>query len=98
MGTMGRLIPAAIGLCMSLGLYADELDRVRSLRAAGDILSLEVILQGMPAVAGSRILEVELEEEGGLLIYEIERLETAGRVREYQFNARNGELIRIEDD
>jgi uncharacterized membrane protein YkoI len=55
-------------------------------------------MQGMPKVAGSRILEVELEEKNGLLVYEIERLETGGRVREYQFNARNGELIGIEED
>jgi len=95
---MGRLILAVISLCVSAGLYANELDRVRSLRAAGDILSLDVIMQGMPKVAGSRIVEVELEEEGGLLIYEIERLEKGGRVREYRFNARSGELIGIEDE
>jgi uncharacterized membrane protein YkoI len=96
---MGRLILAALCLCLSTtGLHADELDRVRSLRASGDILSLEVIMQGMPKVASSRILEVELEEKGDLLIYEIERLETGGRVREYQFNARSGELLRIEDE
>jgi uncharacterized membrane protein YkoI len=95
---MGRLILAALSLCLSLGVHADDLDRVRSLRATGDILSLEVILQGMPKVEVSRILEVELEEKGGLLIYEIERLEAAGRVREYQFNARSGELISVEDD
>ena len=57
-----------------------------------------MILRGMPKVAGSRILEVELEEQDGLLVYEIERLEAAGRVREYQFNARSGELIGVEDD
>jgi uncharacterized membrane protein YkoI len=96
---MGRLILAALCLyLLSMGVHADELDRVRSLRASGDILSLDVILRGMPHIAGSRILEVELEEKGALLIYEIERLETGGRVREYQFNARSGELVGIEDD
>jgi uncharacterized membrane protein YkoI len=96
---MGRLILAALCLCLSTtGLHADELDRVRSLRASGEILSLDVILRGMPYVPGSRILEVELEEEDGLLVYEIERLEAGGRVREYQFNARSGKLLRIEDD
>lgn len=95
---MGRLILLAISLCVSAGLHADELDRVRSLRASGDILSLDVIMQGMPKAADSRIVEVDLEEKNGLLIYEIERLETGGRVREYQFNARNGELIGIEDE
>jgi uncharacterized membrane protein YkoI len=95
---MGRLILVAICLCLSTAPYADELDRVRSLRASGDILALDVILQGMPKVAGSRILEVELEEKGGLMIYEIERLEAGGRVREYRFNAHSGELIGVGDE
>lgn len=98
MGTLGRLIPGAIGLCLALGLQAGELDRVRSLRTSGDILALDVILQGLPRVDDSRILEVELEQEDGLLIYQIERLETGGRVREYRFNARSGELIGIGDE
>jgi hypothetical protein len=98
MGTLGRLIPGALGLCLALGLHAEELDRVRSLRTSGDILALDVILQGLPRVADRRILEVELEQEDGLLIYQIERLETAGRVREYRFNARSGELIDVGDE
>jgi uncharacterized membrane protein YkoI len=95
---MGRLILASICLWLSTLTYADELDRVRDLRASGKILALDVILQGMPKVPGSRILEVELEEKGGLMIYEIERLEAGGRVREYRFNARSGELIGVGDD
>jgi uncharacterized membrane protein YkoI len=95
---MGRLILAAICLWLSTLAYADELDRVRDLRAAGKIQALDVILQGMPKVAGSRILEVELEEKGGLMVYEIERLEAGGRVREYRFNARSGELIDVGDE
>jgi uncharacterized membrane protein YkoI len=95
---MGRLILASICLWLSTLTYADELDRVRDLRASGKILALDVILQGMPKVPGSRILEVELEEKGGLMIYEIERLEAGGRVREYRFNARSGELISVGDE
>jgi len=87
-----------IGLCLSVVVQADELDRVRSLRASGDILALDTILKGMPAVEASRLLEVELEEKGNMLIYEIERLEGAGRVRKYTFNARSGELISVEDE
>lgn len=98
MGTLGRLISGTLGLCLALGALADDLDRVRSLRSSGEILALDVILQGLPQVAGSRILEVELEQEDGLLIYQIERLESAGRVREYRFNARSGELIDVGDE
>jgi uncharacterized membrane protein YkoI len=104
MGTLGRLTRArlalgALGLCLALGLSADDdLDRVRRLRASGEILALEVILQGLPEAAGSRILEVELEEEGGRLTYQIERLEAGGRVREYRIDARTGERLGFEDE
>jgi uncharacterized membrane protein YkoI len=98
MGTLGRLILGATSLCLALGPQAEDLDRVRSLRISGEILPLDVILQGLPRATDSRILEVELEQEGGLLIYQIERLETAGRVREYRFNARSGELIDVGDE
>ncbi|MGD2137389.1 MAG: PepSY domain-containing protein [Gammaproteobacteria bacterium] len=104
MGTLGRLIRealllGALGLCLAPGLPADDdLERVRSLRASGDILALEAIVESLPDAAVSRILEVELGEEGGLLIYEIERLEPGGRVREYRINARTGELVGVEDD
>jgi len=98
MGTLGRLISGTVGLCVALGAQAEDLDRVRSLRSSGDILALDVILQGLPRVADSRILEVELEQEDGLLIYQVERLEAGGRVREYRFDARSGELIDVGDE
>ena len=93
MGWQGRLIAPALVLCLA-SVQADELERVRNLRASGDIQALEQILAALPAVAGSRILEVGLEEEHGLLIYEIERLEAAGQVREYRIDARTGARIR----
>lgn len=93
MGWQGRLIAPLLVLCLT-SAQADELERVRSLRASGDILALEAILAVLPPVAGSRILEVGLEEEHGVLIYEVERLEAAGQVREYRINARTGERIR----
>jgi uncharacterized membrane protein YkoI len=67
---------------------------MRRLRAAGDILALEVVLERLPGGRGSRILEVGLEEENGVLVYEIERLEAAGQVREYRIDARTGEWVR----
>jgi uncharacterized membrane protein YkoI len=98
MGTQGKLIAIALFLGLAAGLQAGELDRVRRLRSSGDILALEVILRALPRVSGSRVLEVELEEEGGRLIYHVERLETGGRVREYRINARSGELTGSEDE
>jgi uncharacterized membrane protein YkoI len=97
MGWQRRLSAAALVLCLA-SAQADELERVRGLRSSGDILALEAILAVLPVVAGSRILEVGLEEQHGLLIYEIERLEGAGQVREYRIDARTGERIRRGDE
>ena len=63
----------------------------------GDILPLETILQKLPPDSG-KVLEVELEHEHGQLVYEIELLNSDGRVKEYLFNAMDGELLGIENE
>lgn len=99
MGSLGRLIPTVLLVCIAASSRAGELDRVRDLRASGDILALEAILESLPGGASSnRVLEAELEEADGMLIYEIELLDAGGRVREYRVNARNGKVLQIEDE
>lgn len=102
MGTLGRLNTQLAILLLGLGLVAvvpaDDQQRARELRAAGDILALEEILDRLPAQQGARVVEVEIEEKGGRVIYEIERLEGEGRLREYKFDARSGELLTVEDE
>ena len=44
------------------------------------------------------VIEVELESKRGALIYEIKVLTQGGRVREVKIDARNGKVIKIEDD
>ncbi len=104
MGAMGRLrrrrswVWLLPGLCLAGVLYATDLDRIRHLRATGEILALEKILARLPRLKGARILEVELKEKHGLIIYEIERLEEHGQIREYKFNAHSGELLEVEKE
>jgi uncharacterized membrane protein YkoI len=45
---------------------------------------------------GSRVLEVELEEEHGRYSYEMEVLTAQGVVRELELDARTGELLQDE--
>jgi len=89
---------ALVLLCIALAAVADELDhdRVKTLRDQGEILPLSTILQNEPRLNGARILEVELENEDGRLVYEIEYLAANQHKQEVYVDARSGELLAYE--
>lgn len=87
-----------IGLPGMLGLtqfvYADNDEHtVRQLRETGEILPLETILQKIQAAHPGKVLEVELEEKQSRLVYEIELLDSHGKVWELQVDPRSGDLL-----
>jgi len=69
---------------------------VRSLAGPGDILSLEQILHNARQQHIGRVLEIELEEQGDGLVYEVEILGDSGEVWEMNFDARSGKLLEEE--
>jgi uncharacterized membrane protein YkoI len=74
-------------------------DEALRLRREGLILPLENLLQ--PALArypGARLLEAELEEENDRYVYEIELLTADGVARELELDARDGRLLKDEED
>ncbi len=74
-------------------------DEALRLRREGLILPLENLLQ--PALArypGARLLEAELEEEDDRYVYEIELLTADGVARELELDARDGRLLKDEED
>jgi uncharacterized membrane protein YkoI len=76
----------------------DDYLEAKRLRNRGEIMSLEEIMQHVRKVYPGRILEVELENEEGHIIYELEILGTDSIVREIYIDARNGELLSVEED
>jgi uncharacterized membrane protein YkoI len=66
------------------------------LRQSGAILPLETILESLNRVRPGRILELELEQEHGAYIYEIELLDPQGQVWELEIDATSGELLDAE--
>ena len=74
----------------------NERAAVRSLVGPGDILSLEQILQNARQQHAGRVLEIELEEQRGGLVYEVEILGDSGEVWEMNFDAHSGELLEEE--
>ena len=71
---------------------SDDHDIARQLRDTGEIMPLSELLM-QPELANQRVLEAELEREHGRLVYELELLDTDGRVRERYFDATTGQPL-----
>lgn len=86
------LMPAGAG---EPAVKVDHED-ARAARARGEVLPLARLLGRVDRDFGGRVIEVELERDGGDLRYELEVLLRDGRVIELEFDARTGELVRLE--
>lgn len=72
--------------------WRDLHDEVR----AGRLVALPSVLDWLEARYRGEVLEVELERDDGLTVYEIEMLGPQGQLVEFEFDATSGELIGIE--
>lgn len=74
-------------------------DEALKLRKEGKIIALQTFIErALERHPKARLLELELEEERGRYIYEIELLTVQGQVRELKFDASSGELLEDEED
>lgn len=100
--TIHKLSVGLIGvLLVSTALYGRDInqDEALELREKGAILPLtELVGQALKRYPRARLLEAELEEDDGLLIYEIELLTEQGVVRELEINAATGAITKDEQD
>ena len=87
-----------VALITGTGFSEETHHKAKRLRDAGDILPLEKILERAKRRYPGRVLETELEEIKGRLIYEIELLDKDGVVREMKFDARTGELLKTKEE
>jgi uncharacterized membrane protein YkoI len=76
----------------------DDYREAKRLRESGEIMPLEEILKNVRTTYPGRILEVELENEKGRVIYELEILGADSIVREIYIDAKSGELLSVEED
>lgn len=97
---IGTAMLAGLLFCAGMAPATAEDDHVtaRRLRESGQILPLEQILERARARQPGQVLETELERKGDGYIYEMEILDREGRVWELKFDARTGELIKLERD
>jgi len=76
----------------------DQTTRIRAAVARGQLLPLPRVLAIARARVPGRLLDVELEEDGRRLLYEVKILTRSGRVVEVTVNARNGRILEVEED
>ncbi len=93
-----RLLIAFLAAAFAVGgavpASASDHDRARRAVEEGRILPLKEILARAQAVAPGQVIEAELEDEGGLVIYEIKVLTGDNRVMKLSYNAATGELLK----
>jgi len=93
---LAALLLALVPLAPALDVDQDEALR---LRQSGEVLSFQAILrQADERYPGARLLEAELDDDDGELIYDIELLTDDGVVRELEIDARTGRVLEDEVD
>lgn len=81
-------------ISFSVTLWAGDHDNAKKLMESGDIVPLETILEQLQKRIAGRVIEVELEDKKGRLVYEIEQIDKKGIVREFVFDATDGRLLK----
>ncbi|MFK5893378.1 MAG: peptidase [Pseudomonadota bacterium] len=78
--------------------YGYDHDKAKSLREAGEILPLQLILKNVHKLHPGRVLEVELETKKDKIFYEIELLLSNGHVVELLYDAKTGQYLSTEKE
>lgn len=74
-------------------------DEALRLRREGVILPLEQLMRpALQRYPGATLLEAELEEDDDIFVYEVELLTQQGVVRELELDARDGRILKDEED
>ncbi|MEQ1659002.1 MAG: PepSY domain-containing protein [Hylemonella sp.] len=88
------LAAAALTPLASLADGDHDHDRARAALQAGEVLPLAVVLERVAKVHPGNVLEVELEREKGLWIYELKILQSGGGLLKLKVDAKTAAIIR----
>ncbi len=79
-------------------VLADDIEQVRKLRSTKSILPLSRILKNIKTTFPGTLLDADLENEEGKLIYEIEILGHDHHIQYLEIDARTGKLLTGKND
>ncbi|MCP4491995.1 MAG: peptidase M4 [Gammaproteobacteria bacterium] len=71
-------------------------NEIRKMVKQGRLWSLESIMELYQAQQYGKLLDLEVEREGGTIVYELEFLQADGRIVELEIDASNGQLLEQE--
>jgi uncharacterized membrane protein YkoI len=89
---------AAFGAPAQAGDKTSDHEAARAALSRHEILPLTRILTIVESRVPGDVLKVKLEEDKGRMIYELKVLGVNGRVREVEIDAKNGAVLKVEDD
>lgn len=94
------LAAALLATLAAAGARADDIgpEMARKLLSEGRIRPLAEILDVVKAAVPGETVEVELELDDGVYVYEVKQLNSEGHVKEIKTNAATGKIVKIEDD
>ncbi len=72
-------------------------DRARQALEAGEVLPLRTILERVEREHPGQVMEVELDREKGVWLYEIKILREGGALVKLKINARDGTLLGLKE-
>ncbi|MDZ5650063.1 PepSY domain-containing protein [Nitrospirillum sp. BR 11828] len=88
---------ATLAVPAALADTDQDQDRARAAVEQGRALPLRTILDRAAERFPGQLLEAELEEEHGRLVYEIKLLMDGGRVVKLHYDARTGDLLAVKE-
>jgi uncharacterized membrane protein YkoI len=93
----GLMVLMVLLLPMLVAADGDH-ERAKALHDSGKIMALEQILENIRDEYPGRLLEVKLEQENDSVIYEVELLDSEGKVWELELDAVTGKLLKRKQD
>jgi len=78
-------------------VHEEDHDRARRARELGKILPLGDILKEARQAYAGELIEAELEDEHGDLVYKLVILASDGRVLKLYYNAQSGKLLKVKE-
>ncbi len=75
-----------------------DYDRARRALSRGEILPMSQLLERLHKRIPGEAVDVELEREDGVWVYEFKLIDGQGRLLEIYVDAKSGEILSIEDD
>ncbi len=80
------------------GFAESDHDLARAAASRHEILPLATVIEDISDRYSATLLEVELEREHGLYVYEFELITPEGRILEILVDAATGEILEEEED